>query len=852
MTTSLENKAQELDVKTTLENMNLPQDQVEDILKAISETTDKLKTQNIELQNLEIQDNLSNLKDNITWENADTRTSISIKMKDKDWKNIWTIDYNVKIRESKVSLNQQNSPSSQIDQNQTPASQPTNQPETSSTTQSDTKPETQPETNTQIDNKIDIYSVNWFMTTLNMLLREIEDTRVWISKKWLSKAWKKTMDAATKKLNQYEKRIKAKKDALEKQIALWVSPQINEIDINYVRQLQSDIDTVRQKDVRLWQRWELSNTAPFLYNSPENARSANRSQESINNFERNLKNEVKDWAILNIFGRQEQAAIDFYRRIAEWRYTQADYNVYKTNENIFNPSFQRCGIATPILVPTYVAWTNPEIWAQTINQVKPQVDYSNMDRWETFQQWWIAWIIDKWLSNCKNMTPGQRETWKSLAVLWWFAAWIYWLFKFYTGKWSFRKKAWITAAVIFWSQALTWEWPLSLYKKFMTWWLSKNEMEAKFGNAFWDAVNWVWNSWIEAANTIAPAMYSMMIFNPSMTVWELNAQTRMFKENPEAWKAFRQEAISKLKNKYWDNSIQHFSATFTDDFDEEKWNARLASFWVTDSTVTTTKIYELANNASMNEIILEKFKEENWLKVRSEKKKELEDYMKSKKDGNQAINIEELKWKESVRFELDTDATFTNRPEDAENINKLTDQVNALSLDDATKADLAKEIKTFYNERTIASKPNLNDFNLKMENWKLILSSRNWHKAEIDITKKELIWFWNGVIRYSRLSHLLNTADIANKILESQKWQTPTWNPIFAYKLERKWICFNSANSIRKDIITRNNSGMDTRVLSTWRGWATSKIEQLCDKPKEFAEYLSKRRLEENQQRLAS
>ena len=66
MTTSLENKAQELDVKTTLENMNLPQDQVEDILKAISETINKLKAHNLELENFEILDNLSDLKKNIT------------------------------------------------------------------------------------------------------------------------------------------------------------------------------------------------------------------------------------------------------------------------------------------------------------------------------------------------------------------------------------------------------------------------------------------------------------------------------------------------------------------------------------------------------------------------------------------------------------------------------------------------------------------------------------------------------------------------------------------------------------------------------------------------------------------
>jgi len=70
--------------------------------------------------------------------------------------------------------------------------------------------------------------------------------------------------------------------------------------------------------------------------------------------------------------------------------------------------------------------------------------------------------------------------------------------------------------------------------------------------------------------------------------------------------------------------------------------------------------------------------------------------------------------------------------------------------------------------------------------------------------------------------------------------------PPFQYKLERKWICFNDANNLRSDIITRNNSGMDTRVLSTWRWWATSKIDTLYNHPQDFANYLSKCWLEQN------
>jgi hypothetical protein len=134
---------------------------------------------------------------------------------------------------------------------------------------------------------------------------------------------------------------------------------------------------------------------------------------------------------------------------------------------------------------------------------------------------------------------------------------------------------------------------------------------------------------------------------------------------------------------------------------------------------------------------------------------------------------------------------------------------------------------------------------LSTEEGLLVLTSHGWQKTKIDVNKNEIVNFWNE-IRFSDFSELLDVADLANKILESQKWQIAVGYPPFQYKIERKWICFNSANNIRKDIITRNNSWMDTRVLSTWRWWATGKIDTLYNHPKEFAEYLSKRRMDLN------
>ena len=408
-------------------------------------------------------------------------------------------------------------------------------------------------------------------------------------------------------------------------------------------------------------------------------------------------------------------------------------------------------------------------------------------------------------------------------------------------------KAWLTAATIFWAQALTWEWPLSLYNKLMTWWFSKEYLEDKFWNAFWDAVNWLSNSWTEASNTLAPAMYSMMIFNPSTTVWEVRNMTSNFK-NENAWKDFRGQAIIKLRNKYWENSTEHFSATFSDKFDEQKWSNRLASFWVTDSTADSANIYELANNASMNEIIIEKFKEENWLKVNPSKKKEFDNYMKDLRKNNQAVDIDVLENSNNGRFILDKEATYTERPEDEKNRKALEDQVESLSISDPQKkSDLKTAIVKFYNERSIDTKPNLSDFNLKTENGFVILKSHSWQETKIDINKWELVWFWNW-IRFSDLSELLNVADLSNRILETQNWKQPKDMPPFQYKIGKgwRWIYFNDA-----EIWSLN---FDTRVLSWGLWWSIEKIDTLSNpnNAEEFAKYLSKRRENSNKVNLDS
>jgi len=291
----------------------------------------------------------------------------------------------------------------------------------------------------------DIHSLVWFLSVIDKLLDEIEYTKKWISKKWLSKAWKKTMNEAKAKLNQYEKQLKAKRKALLKQ----PKSEIYDNDINAIKNIWQQVDQVR-RDIWMWQWGEYANNASYLYNSPENARKSNKRQANNLEFNQKFQEELKTWAISTIFNWNAQKTNDFFRRIAQWEYTAADYQLYVRNAAVLNPCFQRYGIAIPTN-PRWMIWWERYWWVERVSwTTRRSVDYSNMDFWEAFQQWWIAWVIDKWLSYCKNMTPGQRNARKNIAVLWGFAAWIYWLYKFYTSKKSFITKAWITAAVIFW------------------------------------------------------------------------------------------------------------------------------------------------------------------------------------------------------------------------------------------------------------------------------------------------------------------------------------------------------------------------------------------------------------------
>jgi len=219
----------------------------------------------------------------------------------------------------------------------------------------------------------DIHSLVWFLSVVDNLLEEVKDTKKWITTRWLTKAWKKSMKESKFKLNQYEKQLKSKKKALLKQ----ERAEIYDNDIANLRNSWQQVEKIRE-EIGIAQWWEYANIASYLYNSPEVAKESNKHQANDLEFNQKFQEDLKNWAVLNIFNRNIQEANNFFRRIAQWEYTQADYQLYRTNYRIFNPICQKYCIRIP---------TNPNWW-RISETVHTSVDYSNMDYWEAFQQWW--------------------------------------------------------------------------------------------------------------------------------------------------------------------------------------------------------------------------------------------------------------------------------------------------------------------------------------------------------------------------------------------------------------------------------------------------------------------------------
>ena len=617
---------------------------------------------------------------------------------------------------------------------------------------------------TEIEYERDIHTLVWFLSVTDKLLEEIEDTKSWLSKKWLTKAWKKGIKEAKFKLNQYEKQLKTKRKALVKQ----GRAEIYENDVAHLKNLRQQVNRVRE-EIGMAQWGEYANIASYLYNSPEIARKSNKHQVDNLKFEQKLQTELRDWTILNIFNWNVHNANEFYRKIAEWKYTRADYELFITNAHTLTPSFQRCGINIPTW-PIQSSWRVERVsWT-----VRRSIDYSNMDWWETLEKWWVAGVLDKLLSNCSNMTPWQKDTRKTLWVLGIIGWVLYGQYKFYTNKniWL-GTKIWLTILPIFGSHFLTWEGPITLFKKLMTGWLSIDELKNKFGNAVW----WLSTSWYEAAEDTVPAMQSMMIFNSWATAGDVQQMTRTFRADKKNRNNFYQQSCDKIQREWWASATESFQAIFSEDFDEEKRKNWLASFWITWSTNSSETVHDLAENANTNRAILEKFLSDNNLKITTDpsKKAELDAYIQWKNEEKKSIETNDL--------QAHTDRFMPNNPQtnpNPQNPDKQNDQnieVKKDSLKISVEKWLSRLFKHFrsiywnrikYIKVTEKHIPNYSPWITDDILSKVIRN--NWNSVSINISDNNIKWVYdNAVEKLANNQNILMNVVWADKEIRNHK-----------------------------------------------------------------------------------
>jgi len=683
---------------------------------------------------------------------------------------------------------------------------------------------------------IDLQTYEWYTKALQGLITEIKELKKIANKnkKRVNKSWQQTLDTAISKLNQYRDIIEGKQKSIEDEFKIRsrfnrknpdTSPSevsISNAEIDELKNTRFRWNQQVRYDIKQWQDWKSSNTAPWPNQSLEQVRLWNRIDTDHNKNDAKLNEALQNAAFLRIIDNNQDAAREILQWIASNSLSDQQIVVIQSNMTQLAPYFEQYWMRDQVYrcIQTR-GWRYNESYQ----------NYWNMDVKTAYKTGWITgWLNSLLMKTFPNAKPEQVSNFTNIAVA---AGWIYAIYKIW--KWFFGKNeewkrnllwkaAWL-AGIYFWPQLLLWQDGFSLLWDILSWKADFGELKYRASNC----LRFLNHSDPEIYEQMAPWILWMSIFPQTYTVAHVRVLQQSFSDQ-NAWQQ-RYSATYNRLNK--DNSAlaNEFKNTFNENqYNENERKAFLAKLWITDNTKNDTIIFNEASKLTDKKTSFELWMKSQGKKRNPEFKKQIDDYLKENGD----FNPETL---DKNRFIDDNDAKYTMREKDIEDKESLKDKIDNLSLDSQKKSNLKVAMERFYDERTIASKPNTDDFDLKMEGDSLILKSNWWHESQIKLNTQELVWFGSW-LNFTDLADLLNTADLANKILETQKDKIPTSFPAFQYKIGRKWICFNDAQIVSLDV--------DTRVLSTGWKWATSKIDTLHEHPDDFATYLSDRRESEH------
>ena len=692
---------------------------------------------------------------------------------------------------------------------------------------------------------IDLETYKWYTEVLTQLIYEIDwciQTAKYTT--WLNQSWKQTLKTAKEKLKQYKDIIKDKKRMIEHEFNAKNrlnsnNPNRSPLEVNISKAETNELKNKRfrrrqqiEYDIKQWQSWKSSNTAPWPNQSLEQVLAWNHVDETHNKYNKRLNEALKDKAFLSIIDNNQNVAREILQWIADNSLSDSQIMIIQTNMTQLTPYFEQY-------------WMRDQVYrciqTRGWRYNRSYQNYWNMDLETAYKTWWITgWLNNLLMKAFPNAKPEQVSNFTNIAVA---AGWIYAIYRIW--KWFFGKNKewnrnilWKTlwlASAYFVPQLLVWQDWYSLLWDILTWKADFWELWYRLSNC----LRFMNNNSPEVYTQMAPWILWMSIFPQTYTVENIRSLQQTFSDQNT-----RKQRYSTTYNRLNKNNsalANEFKNTFNENqYNESEWKVFLAKLWITEKTSWDTIFFNEAAKIADKKTSFELRMKSQWKERNPAFKKEIDNYLKQ----NWEFNPDDVKnW-----LIEDNDAKYTMRKIDLENKETLNKKVDNLSLDSQKKSELKTALEEFYDERTIASKPNPNDFDLKIEDKFLILKSNWWHESKINLETKELDWFgpW---INFTNLADLLNTADLANKILETQKGKITMWEPVFKYKPERKWICFNDANNLRKDVINWDNSWHDTRVLSTSRRWKIrlqNNQNIISNRPNEYADYLSSRRIEEN------
>ncbi len=691
-----------------------------------------------------------------------------------------------------------------------------------------------------------LLNYDYYDTKLSDLLLQIDGCLKLTNRKArriVDKSWKRTLETAHKKLEQYKSIVEGKKKSLKHEykektklnskrdsgvapLKVWISGA----EIQELERRRTDRRKKIQIDIDAWQAGKFSDTAPWPNESVEQIKESKVVDKKHHKYGQKLNDQLWDAASSRIESNNQAVVREILQWIANNSLTEQQINYCLANMGQLAPVFEQHGLTDKAQNLIQTRW-----WRYSASVSR----YKSMDSETAYRTGWVLWLLNNALMRCfPNAKPGHIWAFTNIAAA---TTWIYAIFK--VGKRAFSKNAeWkrnirkagaLWAAIQFVPALLTWQWGFSLIWDILSWKADFWELGYRLSNCLrclkdWDS---------EVYRQVTPWILWMSIIPQNYKVADLRNMQTEFSTNPQARPSWYDSTYNRL-NQNTSALATEFQNTFThrDTYDPSEWTAFRAKVWIDNNTSDSVIVFnEVAKTAEKGAALQSRMKSE-WKKKKPEFEAAIDAYLKAPGE----FNLNDLS---TNRFETDTEAAYTTREVDTTNKEKLEKKVDALSLNDDIKTELKEALEQFYDARTIGSKPIVDAFNLSLDSNptpNLILESRGWEKTTIDLINRTIVWFGKG-ITFADLSNLINVADLSNKILEGQKWEKLKDLPPFKYKGiggRWRWIYFNSASG--------RNFDLDTRVLSWGRWWTIGKIDTIKNYPDDYARYLSERWIDDN------